>query len=237
MASKNSDIVPARKTVAHRLKSWRKNVARVSLRELREAVNQHLVGDDQVSVSTVNNYEVPGREPRASYLVALKRAFPELNLDWLLFGEGEPSISKQEAAKSRQQRALKALGTLAQKRLQDVQRFGQLPLSARDALLSFFSDVRLSGPPYLEQLAKPEPLPFFSAAEAEEGTAFADFIAAVDKILFAPFEATEHFVSVEGLSEEEATGYTLTLVAALRPLVRSLRLPSQVRSSLEQQQT
>ncbi|MFQ5679068.1 MAG: hypothetical protein ACE5HP_06385 [Gemmatimonadota bacterium] len=84
-------------TVQDRLREWRKAVKGLSLRELREAVNGELPPARRVSLGTVANYERPpgtggtGAGPRADFLAALKRAFPELRLEWLLLGEGEPS--------------------------------------------------------------------------------------------------------------------------------------------------
>lgn len=84
-------------SLAERLRHWRQEIARLSLREMQEAVNAHLPEGDRVSLGTVSNYErVPeagGRRagPRAEYVSALKRAFPELRLPWLLLGEGRPT--------------------------------------------------------------------------------------------------------------------------------------------------
>jgi hypothetical protein len=84
------------RTLQERFGYWRQEVAGLSLRALQEAVNAHLTPGSQVSLGTVSNYEggsenepMPG--PRAEFLVALKRAFPNLNLNWLLFGAGSPT--------------------------------------------------------------------------------------------------------------------------------------------------
>jgi len=69
----------------------------LSLRELQARVNERLGEDEALSLGTISNYERPpsdgGRRagPRIEFLVALKRAFPELRLEWLMFGEGQPT--------------------------------------------------------------------------------------------------------------------------------------------------
>ena len=228
VVSRNLDSLAVPDTVANRFQYWRRDVARVSLRQLSEAVNQHLVGKARVSVSTVNNYEVRDNEPKVSFLVALKNEYPDLNLDWLMFGEGDPSVTNEQAAELVQKRASRALGKLGRGGLSDVHGFGKLPLAARSALVSFFSDVRLSGPPYLEHQDQPGLRTSRAAAKREE-SALAEFTAIIDAILFAPFDRRKHFVALEGLKDEEATSYTLMLIAALRPLVFTLRLRSDLK--------
>ena len=84
-------------TIQSRLRHWREEIRGLSLRDLRAAVNAHLPEPERVSLGTVSNYERPpgadgaGAGPRAGYLAALKRAFPELRLRWLLLGEGRPT--------------------------------------------------------------------------------------------------------------------------------------------------
>jgi len=83
-------------TIVDRLAYWREKVARISLRDLRDAINKHLPPDRQVSHGTVRNYASSGPDshtrpsPRVDVVVALKRAFPSVNLAWLFFGHGEP---------------------------------------------------------------------------------------------------------------------------------------------------
>ncbi|MGH7541071.1 MAG: hypothetical protein ACRELC_08740 [Gemmatimonadota bacterium] len=84
-------------SVQERLRYWRETVKNLSLREFLDLVNAALPVDEALSLGTLSNYERPredGRRragPRAEFLVALKRAFPELRLEWLLFGNGGPT--------------------------------------------------------------------------------------------------------------------------------------------------
>jgi hypothetical protein len=206
-----------------RFRHLRTGVLRVSLRELAADVNRHLNPADQVSVSTVNNYEgrggAEGPEPRASFLAALKAAYPRVNLEWLILGKGQPLVSDSAAVEFTQGRVLQALGRLSEQRLRGM-RFGTLPAPAREVVLQFIGNVRISGQPYatpdavrLPSLAPPGP----------QEEAWRSFVSALETILFAPFDQPAHFVKLEDLSAEERTAYVLTMVAALRPLVRSLR--------------
>lgn len=92
-------------TVQERIHYWRVSVKHLSLRELRDIVNAHLHESSRVSLGTINNYDRapgPGASarggPRSDFLLALKRAFPELRLDWLVCGEGEPTEIAQRLA-------------------------------------------------------------------------------------------------------------------------------------------
>lgn len=92
-------------TVQERIRHWRISVKRMSLREFRDAVNRHLPESARLSLGTINNYErVPGKGvgarggPRSDFIEALKQAFPELRLDWLVCGVGEPSELAQRLA-------------------------------------------------------------------------------------------------------------------------------------------
>ncbi len=85
-------------TVQSRLKCWRAEIKGLSLRELQARVNAHLPATQALSLGTVSNYERPPESgaaprpgPRAEFLVALRRAFPDLRIEWLLLGEGEPT--------------------------------------------------------------------------------------------------------------------------------------------------
>lgn len=90
-------LTPKHSTVQERLAHWRKGIKRVSLREFQRVVNNHLPPHAQVSVGTVRNYELaPGDQthspgPRAEFIAALKAAYPDLSLNWLLLGEGPPT--------------------------------------------------------------------------------------------------------------------------------------------------
>jgi hypothetical protein len=91
-------------SVQERIAYWRGSVKRLSLRDFRDQVNAHLPETARVSLGTINNYErVPEGArarggPRAEFLLALKRAFPEIRLDWLLLGQGEPTELAQRLA-------------------------------------------------------------------------------------------------------------------------------------------
>lgn len=95
-------------SVQTRMRYWRRKIAHLSLRELQEAVNRHLPPAARVSLGTVSNYEREspsgggGAGPRAEFLAALKRAFPELRLAWLLLGEGEPTELAERLAAARE---------------------------------------------------------------------------------------------------------------------------------------
>jgi len=84
-----------RDTIQGRLRYWLTDVEGVSLRRVHVAVNEQLPKKLRISLGTMSNYtrgegeDVPG--PRAEFLVALKKAFPDLNLAWLLFGRGMPT--------------------------------------------------------------------------------------------------------------------------------------------------
>ncbi len=92
-------------SVQSRLKHWRAEIKGLSLRELQARVNAHLPPAQALSLGTVSNYErapegaAPARPgPRSEFLVALKRAFPDLRIEWLLLGEGEPTELAQRLA-------------------------------------------------------------------------------------------------------------------------------------------
>lgn len=84
-------------SVQERLRHFREHVRGLSLREMLASVNAELAEADRISLGTLSNYErapTSGASrggPRASFLGALKRAFPELRLRWLLLGEGPPT--------------------------------------------------------------------------------------------------------------------------------------------------
>jgi hypothetical protein len=88
-------------TVQERIRYWRSNIKGLSLREFQKLVNAQLPGAE-VSLGTVSNYEQVSSDgvqrggPRASFVGAMKRAFPELRLAWLLLGQGEPTRMAQQ---------------------------------------------------------------------------------------------------------------------------------------------
>ena len=90
-------------TVQSRLRFFRREVQRVSLREFRARVNAELPEPARVSLGTLSNYEretggSPRAGPRAEFLAALKRAFPPLRLEWLILGDGEPTTVAERLA-------------------------------------------------------------------------------------------------------------------------------------------
>ncbi|MDX1578150.1 MAG: hypothetical protein R3266_06685 [Gemmatimonadota bacterium] len=90
-------------TVQQRLRHWREAVEGLSLRELLRRVNEELPPEDRISLGTLSNYErssgdAPRAGPRAAFLGALKRAFPELRLEWLIAGEGRPTETAERLA-------------------------------------------------------------------------------------------------------------------------------------------
>lgn len=84
-------------SVQERLRHFREHVRGLSLRDMLAAVNAELPEGQRISLGTLSNYErgpTSGASrggPRAGFLGALKRAFPELRLPWLLLGEGPPT--------------------------------------------------------------------------------------------------------------------------------------------------
>lgn len=86
-------------TVHIRLKHLRQELLGLSLREFRERVNDALPTDGSLSLGTLSNYErAGGAGPRTEFLSALKRAFPELRLEWLVLGEGAPTTVAADLA-------------------------------------------------------------------------------------------------------------------------------------------
>ena len=83
--------------VQERFKYWRQDIAGVSQAQLCEEVNRHLPEESEVAVTTISNYE-RATEPRVSFLDAIKKAYPDLNLSWLISGSGEPQLSDEQAA-------------------------------------------------------------------------------------------------------------------------------------------
>jgi len=72
-----------------RLRRWREENG-LSFRALQARINEHLPSDEQVGVATLSDWERDGASgPRAPVLEAMVKAFPDLRLEWLLFGTGE----------------------------------------------------------------------------------------------------------------------------------------------------
>lgn len=123
-------------SIQERLRYWREEIRGLSLRDLQEAVNARLPEEERVSLGTVSNYERPPGPggsragPRAGYLAALKRAFPDLRIPWLLLGEGQPTELGQR------------VGTAAD--LEGAAAGGEGTLAAR--ILARFPDLELLPP-------------------------------------------------------------------------------------------
>ncbi len=196
-------------TIHDRLKYWRHEVLGVSQSRLCETVNSHLPAEDRVAVTTVSNYERT-TEPRGSFLAALKKAYPEINLEWLVAGQGKLLASEQRTADAlRQARAENGEGSAATTVMEQpgMQRFRGLAEPAVHVLVAFLEEVRQSNPEY----------------QSENSRAWRDFLQRFSHFFFEPFQSTRHFSARQALSDDELTNYTLSLIAALRPLVVGLR--------------
>ena len=178
----------------------------LTLDEVTEAVNRHLPPDKSVARSTVNNYE--GRtEPSASFLAALKRAFPpEVNLDWLLFGEVEDEAAEVDEGGGVLLRVV-GIGTD-----EAYQMFGQ----AGGIIEEFLADLILQYPTYREGDTVVQSL-------TEPSERMKDLYERVRGIFTAPLEAPDHFATLGELTAAEVTNYGHAIVAAIRPLLRVVR--------------
>lgn len=92
-------------SVQERLRYWRAEMKQLSLREFQAAVNACLAPERRVSLGSVSNYEQrPGAarsaSPRAEYVAAVKAAFPEVRLEWLLLGAGEPTSAAERVSEA-----------------------------------------------------------------------------------------------------------------------------------------
>ncbi len=196
-------------TIHERLKYWRNEVLGVSQSRLCETVNSHLPEEDRVAVTTVSNYERT-TEPRGSFLGALKKAYPEINLEWLVAGQGKLLASEQRTAEAlRKARAENGEGNTATPVLDlpGMQRFRGLAEPAVHVLVAFLEEVRQSNPEY----------------QSEHSRQWRDFLQRFSHFFFEPFQSTRHFAARQGLSDDQLTNYTLSLIAAIRPLVLTLR--------------
>jgi hypothetical protein len=91
-------------TVHERLRHLRETVLGLSLRDFQAAINAELGDAEALSLGTVSNYERPGDPgkrrpgPRLEFLVALRSAYPQVRLDWVMFGEGQPTRTAERLA-------------------------------------------------------------------------------------------------------------------------------------------
>ena len=123
-------------TLRERLRYWRRIVMGLTQRELCEWLNQDKPKEERVPKTTLSNYE-RGTEPPASFIEALKRAFPDLNLNWLLLNEGEPSQLQEIARRAHEELEQELAGGV-----QKVGGFG--------ALGTYLQQMSL--PPYIQRL-------------------------------------------------------------------------------------
>ncbi len=188
-----------------RLRFWRTQLARISQADLCGAVNHHLPSEDQVAATTVSNYE-RRTEPRASFLAALKQAYPALSITWLVTGAGRP-LQREDEGVSGEQEAFGLGGAELLARQPGMHRFRDLPPVAAHVLLAFLEEVRISAAEY----------------QGEHSRSWRDFLQRFSHLFFEPFQSPRHFAAIETMSDSELTNYTLALVGAIRPLVMSMR--------------
>jgi hypothetical protein len=168
-------------------------------------VNELLPAGDRVAVTTVSNYE-RRTEPRASFLAALKHAYPALNLAWLVSGEGRP-LQGGASRVSGEVDTSGLGGTELLVKQPGMHRFRDLPPAAAQILLAFLEEVRLSTPEY----------------QGDQSRSWRDFLQRFSHLFFEPFQSPRHFAPKEAMSDNELTSYTLALVCAIRPIVMSIR--------------
>jgi hypothetical protein len=192
------------KTIQERLRYWRRSVIRLSQGKLLEVLKPHLAKEDRIAVSTLSYYE-RRIEPRASFLAALKRAFPDLNLDWLLTGQGQPTLSlSQMQALSMQLPPpipLTGLGLLAQSLVGTEKLKKELPEAAFAAVTAFLKEVNLSS----------------------------SSVRKFTRLLLAPLHCEPEFLGRDLLIDKQVTTYTIAYIAAIRPLVGEWGLEDFVR--------
>lgn len=188
-----------------RLRFWRTKLAKASQAEMCSLVNHYLAEEDRVAVTTLSNYERK-TEPRASFLAALKRAYPALSLSWLVTGEGRPLYRREEGGPGGGD-GFELAGTEVLAEQPGMHRFRDLPPVAAHILLAFLEEVRISTPEY----------------QGDHSRAWRDFLQRFSHLYFEPFQSPRHFAAQETMSDSELTDYTLALVCAIRPLVVSLR--------------
>lgn len=194
--------------VAGRLEEWRKENG-LTYRDVQEAVNEELPEGARIgSASTIHKWERKNRRggQPTKLLIGLKRAYPYLNLSWLLFGEGEPFVGPDwepggggdVLPDPDRDQAIPSLW------LRD-----ELPEPAKRALLDFFEEVAFSDPTY-----------YFG--EGEDGRRRIDvFRETVVRRVVGP--EGDFFAGLEELTDAEKTSYVYSTLSALRPLVRGLR--------------
>jgi hypothetical protein len=209
--------------IASRLAYWRKTVLNVPLREIEERVNKHLEDGSKAKLSTIHGFETTVTKsgktrpsPRAEWIAALKQAYPYLNLDWLLFGRGEPTIVAEEARKFEEM-----LSKLPEPSLwsrMPTYWLGQnLPTTAMLLVAVFLKEAETAAHlSYGAACARGEepglkPTTLLRRLERKVGT-----------LLEAGFDE-KTFVSIENLSDAETTTYVMGILASIRLLFAPLR--------------
>ena len=132
-------------SVQERLRHYREEILGLSLREFRHRFNEHVGDADAVSLGTLSNYERPAPPgsrrpgPRAEFLAAVGEMFPDLRIDWLLFGDGQPSrIAERLAAPEGLEGRTRPHGGLAARILT---RYPDLELLSPEASALFMATV------------------------------------------------------------------------------------------------
>lgn len=194
--------------VADRLEEWREENG-LTYRDVQEAVNEELPKEARVgSASTIHKWERKqrrGGQP-AKFLIGLKRAYPYLNLSWLLFGEGNPFVGPDWEPGD----GGEVLPTPARDQKIPAARLREeIPEPAKRALLNFFEEVAFSDPVY-----------YFG--EGEEGRRRIESLREmVVRQVVGP--GGDFFADLEELTDAEKTSYVYATLSALRPRVRGLR--------------
>ena len=157
-------------------------------------------GAYQISYEAARKYHMSRAAP-ADYLARVADVCG-VGLLWLVTGEGKQLVSQQEI-----DAAFVKLGKLFRDLPGMENFFLTVPKPAYYAVESFLAEVRPSSSEY----------------SGEDSEAWREFVERFGKMFFAPFQSPRHFAQRKDLSDAEMTTYALTLIAALRPLVRALR--------------
>lgn len=228
-----------------RLRTWRKQRG-VTIDKLYKAVDALLPPESRVVRSTVARFE-KDRFPRADWLEALVEAYPELNLPWLISGEGvmekmsaEEWDRRIDEAKEKDPEGYEtdpvgfALGAAlmsgADWAVSELERrlgldgLDTLPRVSRHLMYRFIEDVtgygaRKHRPSFSKDLEPQDPR---STVIAMNDPTWGTFV----RMFVAPFnDPGGAFVQLHSLTDVEVDTYTMALLSALRPLAFRLRYP------------